>query len=904
MSNDNQTEGLQKQRISQILNMEPRVAKELTADSQTPANSYYSMEQTVKDNTLITKALSISGIESYGLSEEDRIRLKNVRERNASHILVNQQKVSGDSEDMQNVKESITELEELLHGGSIEAEGLDAVEAAYNRAIDACTYYRDHKNPWFPTGKERKRQVVEKLDSLRNELNLFRLGRTELAAGDAESQITKPTELLDIGRRSEAKNLGEQSVVVPEKHDFAIYKGRNRMENREDLSGELQEKEEMSLAVRKKLSEKCREMVDKGEKTPAENRIKYPDAGAAFQTLISEVTKLRLYSDADVVAAIPKLYELKNMDEQAFPMVESMDELQSRKYEQAGNIICYFQARVNLILHPGYANRTLNQLRSIYNDKDKPEKLQDIEEKQLAALMKKCDDNLLEVKKTGHIIAFSDRDFMQRDKLDHTAAREQAQKVAELKGRAREEEEEAVRQIEANRIDRRIGELKDFMKRKGYQVPTDEAAHVMLEKLEKAMNESMPSELTLDKVDFSLILIDQSTADRFREEAEIRVKEEEDPEYLYKDRKEENEYTALFNDLYADLRSLKNEGDMGGSPHYPTGDPDFDRSTLHKRIKGRQYNMLEAYWRKKVRTASNSFMKGFWTVCAKCVGIQNVSEESETKYERIFKAAKSLEKLASYKTVIQEAFLEDADNADAELEEKKSRNAEFQRVAEQRRRTDLSPEERSEVQRRYSELLQAMRSEVNGNYDSGNLLLGKLTQMGAHEGDHGGRLESENIGQMLVLMKEKYLQAREYGDLAAFFEHLDGGCFDDRVRMLEEYQPVDRRTRETVSFPDPGDDSLWIRTSDQLPEITSEDNILSAISKHMDALFIANPGKVSADDSLHWDDIKPHLKRHLLGKTVRMVDENGRDLGITGEVTEENLEAAHQIMVDSFILED
>ncbi len=909
MPNDNQTEDLQKQRVSQILHTEPRVATELTADYQTPDYSYYNTEQTVKDNTLIAKALSISGIESYGLSMDDRIRLKNIRDRNASHILVNQQKFSGDSEEMQNVKKSVTELEELLHGGSIEAGGLNAVEEAYERAINACSYYRDHKNPWFPTGKERKRQVVEKLDSLRNEFSLFQLGRRELADTDGESQITKPMELLDIGRRAEAKYLGEQSVVVPETHDFAIYKGRNRMENREDLSVELQEKEEMSLAVRKKLSAKCREMVNEGEKTPSEIRIKYPDAGVAFQTLISEVTKLRLYSDADIVAAIPKLYDLKNMDAQALPMVEQMDEVQYRKYEQAGNIICYFQARVELILHPGYAERTLNQLRSIYNDKDKPEKLQNTEERQLAALMKKCDDNLLEVKKTGHIIAYSDKDFMQRDMLDRTAAREHAQKVAELKSRAREEEENAVKQIEATRIERRIGELKDFLKRKGYQVPTDETAHAMLEKVEKALKDSRPSELTLDKVDFSVILIDQSTADRFREEAERKIAEEENPEFAYRDRKETNEFTEVFNDLYADLRSLKNEGDMGGQPHYLSGDPDFDRSTLHKRIWGMQYNMLEAYWRKKVRTASNSFMKGFWTVCAKCVGIQNVSEESETKYERIFKAAKSLEMLASYKTVIQEAFFEDADRQDAELEEKKRQNTEFQRVAERRRRTDLSPEEKSEVQRRYTELLEAMKPEVYAKYDRGNLLLGRLTQMGGHEGTNGGRSEGENIGQMLFLMKEKYLKAKEYGDLAGFFTHLDGACFDDRVRMLMDYQPVDRRRRETEIFPDPGDDSLWIKTSDQLPEITSEDNILSAISKHQEALFIANSyytdeeGRVRADAPLNWEDIEPHLKRHLLGKTVMMVDEQGSDLGITGEVTEENLNAAHDIMVNLCMLD-
>ena len=156
------------------------------------------------------------------LTEEDRSRLLNIQSRNRAHILINDQKFSGDSTAMQTVKTAIKELEdELSCRKEKSADELAAMEGLFDNAIKACESYAASHNPLFSTGKERKRMVVERLESLRTERTYFAKARQALQEGKIVD-FEKPVDLIETGRNL-SLNLNAQingPVIKPQGYSW------------------------------------------------------------------------------------------------------------------------------------------------------------------------------------------------------------------------------------------------------------------------------------------------------------------------------------------------------------------------------------------------------------------------------------------------------------------------------------------------------------------------------------------------------------------------------------------------------------------------------------------------------------------------------------------------------------
>lgn len=114
MSDNLQNQELKQERIQQIMQSETRVAVNMDKTKEGYNADYYSMERTIEDNAFINRILQESDTQVIELSEEQRTHFINVNSRNVSHILLNQQKFSGDSKIMKRVKDSVEAVEKKL----------------------------------------------------------------------------------------------------------------------------------------------------------------------------------------------------------------------------------------------------------------------------------------------------------------------------------------------------------------------------------------------------------------------------------------------------------------------------------------------------------------------------------------------------------------------------------------------------------------------------------------------------------------------------------------------------------------------------------------------------------------------------------------------------------------------
>ena len=170
------------------------------------------VEDIKQENDFINRAL-FEDMTDVKLTDSERNRLLNIHSRNSSHILLNDDKFTGDSDSMKRVKEYIGKLEDAL---SSEGNMQDDADQLFDRAINACQYYLDTHNPRFKTGKERKLMVKERLDSLKQERKFYEKGRQAYLAG-FEKEVSRPLDLIDIGRNKRVAVQKEKpEIVIPE----------------------------------------------------------------------------------------------------------------------------------------------------------------------------------------------------------------------------------------------------------------------------------------------------------------------------------------------------------------------------------------------------------------------------------------------------------------------------------------------------------------------------------------------------------------------------------------------------------------------------------------------------------------------------------------------------------------
>ena len=190
------------EKVKSILEHDTRYAvltDNIKKDSQLD-REYYSVSQTQKDNALIEKVLS--GQSELGeISEQDRNRLLTVQSRNRSHILMNDYKTfSFEGKKMTSVKNNIFQLEKHLKETKFDEQVIKDIKMYFDTSIMACETYIENKHPWFPVGKRRKREVEERLKTLKEEKELYEWGLSAMQKGLTETVPQNHVDLIQLGR--------------------------------------------------------------------------------------------------------------------------------------------------------------------------------------------------------------------------------------------------------------------------------------------------------------------------------------------------------------------------------------------------------------------------------------------------------------------------------------------------------------------------------------------------------------------------------------------------------------------------------------------------------------------------------------------------------------------------------
>ena len=242
---------IEKQKIIDINKQKNRVALNLSGEEVKKHHLIYdedfmNVNRTINENKLISKALKASVDQDFQLTDKQKNHLRNVRSRNKSHILLNQQKFFGDSSDMTDVKESIRFLEFTLDASTMKTESLDNIEQAFKDAIEACQTYENKKNPWFSKGKARKKMVVKRKKALQKELTFFKVAREHVSKlPEGSNEIPeKAMDLLEIGRALMAEvaaQANKEDVLEEEKN---IEGNINKEEQKKDEIKKEEKKEE------------------------------------------------------------------------------------------------------------------------------------------------------------------------------------------------------------------------------------------------------------------------------------------------------------------------------------------------------------------------------------------------------------------------------------------------------------------------------------------------------------------------------------------------------------------------------------------------------------------------------------------------------------------------------------
>lgn len=241
------------QRMNEMLSQNMRKAVNMEGN-EIPYAASLSMQQTMEDTAEIQSM--INGIElgtfKVEQAEIKKLRLTAIQGRNLSHLMLNDQKTLGDSTEMQEVKESLKNLEEVLtreKSKGMTEDDVDFITGMYNAAIATCQHYVDTKNPWTKTGQRRKAKVQATLERLMQESSQIAIARLTISNGDNEGMdpITNGVQLLTLGTMSDFYRKNKVSEEEQNLSDFeSRYKAKKQVydDQKEYADKTFAEKEE------------------------------------------------------------------------------------------------------------------------------------------------------------------------------------------------------------------------------------------------------------------------------------------------------------------------------------------------------------------------------------------------------------------------------------------------------------------------------------------------------------------------------------------------------------------------------------------------------------------------------------------------------------------------------------
>ena len=225
--------GKQQEKAKQIITQQivMPIDMQTAKDKSAYNNDTYNVASKEKENEFINNLFSNTKVKNR-LSADDRAKLRNVEERNMSHLLLNDHRLFKDSGYMEGVKVAVTNLENLLQSKSMEPANLDEVAQKFETAISACDEYLSNKKPWFSSGKRRLRKVAERMERLKQEKDLFYAGRLALECNLLKKQPQTPMDLIVEGRK-------EDENLTKEMSKFRVhYKVVNDIKGNEELPTE------------------------------------------------------------------------------------------------------------------------------------------------------------------------------------------------------------------------------------------------------------------------------------------------------------------------------------------------------------------------------------------------------------------------------------------------------------------------------------------------------------------------------------------------------------------------------------------------------------------------------------------------------------------------------------------
>ena len=136
-------------------------------------------------------------------SEEALAQLERLLNRNETEILLNNQKMGGDSKYMKKVKIAVDAVEEQLakeyKNGMTKAD-MEELKSTYLTAIRACNIYLENQGSRIKAWEGRKTLVREMRERLKSEVALVRLGTILYEQEESDEKLKKGADLITISR--------------------------------------------------------------------------------------------------------------------------------------------------------------------------------------------------------------------------------------------------------------------------------------------------------------------------------------------------------------------------------------------------------------------------------------------------------------------------------------------------------------------------------------------------------------------------------------------------------------------------------------------------------------------------------------------------------------------------------
>ena len=205
------------------------------------------LNKTEEDVANISRILDNMKLGTYVIEEQDvkQAKLEAIQGRMLSHLMLNDQKLTGDSDEMEEVKNKLADLEIAMTAeqrSALDDKKIDTLQALYESAINACRKYCDKKNPWLPTGKRRKAKVKATLERLIRESDSLELGRMLVNKDASEAKTIKSgIQLLSL--------TAVQALTEEMNERNAQQKLKEDIEKIEDLKSDVDIKRDAYLPI-------------------------------------------------------------------------------------------------------------------------------------------------------------------------------------------------------------------------------------------------------------------------------------------------------------------------------------------------------------------------------------------------------------------------------------------------------------------------------------------------------------------------------------------------------------------------------------------------------------------------------------------------------------------------------